>query len=45
MLSAARDDIRLDLPPMRNVADGHILKRHLADPDLEELKPVISMAG
>jgi peptide/nickel transport system ATP-binding protein len=45
MWSAARDGIRLDLPPMRKIADGHIVKCHLADADLDEMEPVISLAG
>jgi peptide/nickel transport system ATP-binding protein len=34
-----------DMPPMRTVADGHIVKCHLADSDLDEMEPVISLAG
>jgi peptide/nickel transport system ATP-binding protein len=34
-----------EMPPMRKVADGHIVKCHLTDADLDEMEPVISMAG
>lgn len=34
-----------EMPPMRAVGEGHILKCHLADADLDEMEPVISMAG
>ena len=39
------DKCESEMPPMRTVADGHILKCHLADADLDEMEPVISMAG
>lgn len=44
-MSAVRDGILLNLPPMRVVGDGHIVKCHLTDADLAEMEPVISMAG
>jgi peptide/nickel transport system ATP-binding protein len=44
-LSAVRDGIRLNLPPMRVVGDGHIVKCHLTDADLDEMEPVFSLAG
>ncbi len=34
-----------EMPPMRRVGDGHIIKCHLADADLEAMEPVISLAG
>ncbi|UCH73266.1 MAG: ABC transporter ATP-binding protein [Rhodospirillales bacterium] len=34
-----------DMPPMRRVASGHIIKCHLDDADLDAMEPVISLAG
>ncbi len=34
-----------EMPPMRGVGEGHIVKCHLTDADLDEMEPVISMAG
>ena len=34
-----------EMPPMRSVGDGHIVKCHLTDAALDEMEPVISMAG
>jgi peptide/nickel transport system ATP-binding protein len=34
-----------EMPPMRKVADGHIIKCHLADEHLESMEPVISLAS
>jgi hypothetical protein len=45
MLSGVRDRIRLDLPAMRTIADGHIVKCQLADADLDEMEPVNSLAA
>ena len=39
------DKCESEMPPMRKVRDGHIVKCHLADADLDEMEPVISMAG
>lgn len=33
------------LAPIVKVADGHIVKCHLTDADLDEMEPVIPMAG
>ena len=34
-----------EMPPMRKVADGHIVKCHLADEHLDAMEPVIQMAS
>ena len=34
-----------EMPPMRKVADGHVIKCHLADEHLESMEPVISLAS
>jgi peptide/nickel transport system ATP-binding protein len=34
-----------EMPPMRKVADGHLIKCHLADADLDAMEPVISLAS
>jgi peptide/nickel transport system ATP-binding protein len=34
-----------ELQPMCTIADGHIVKCHLTDADLDEMEPVISLAG
>ncbi len=34
-----------EMPPMRKVGDGHIIKCHLADEHLEAMEPVISLAS
>ena len=39
------DKCETEMPPMRRVGDGHIIKCHLADADLEAMEPVISLAG
>jgi peptide/nickel transport system ATP-binding protein len=33
------------MPPMKRLGDGHIVKCHLADAELEAMEPVISLAG
>ncbi|MDH5557953.1 MAG: ABC transporter ATP-binding protein [Alphaproteobacteria bacterium] len=39
------DRCETEMPPMRGVGDGHFVKCHLTDADLDEMEPVISMAG
>jgi len=34
-----------EMPPMRKVAEGHIIKCHLADQHLKSMEPVISLAS
>lgn len=34
-----------EMPPMRAVGGGHIVKCHLSDADLDEMEPVFSLAG
>ena len=34
-----------EMPPMKRLGDGHIVKCHLAEADLEAMEPVISLAG
>ncbi len=34
-----------EVPPIRAVAGGHLIKCHLSDPDLEAMEPVISFAA
>ena len=33
-----------EIPPVRSLADGHAVKCHMSDADLQQMEPVISFA-